>query len=182
MGMSTEATELVEALSKENLDFVNVKEEVSDLFWYVAIACDTLRLSFPDLINQGYEKAKEDEDHLFFDFLSTNRLTKRFILRRKLQQLTNLVSQGSGNCLDVMKKTIFYQNREFNEQKFKENLVLTVAALLLLLSKVSHVSLEDALTTLIEKLQQVRYKQGKFTAEESMNRDLTAERKVLEKK
>lgn len=184
IGISTELTELVEALAKSELDSVNIKEETADAFWYVAIACDTLNIKFEQLLSEAYELSIHNHEHFVSikNFASRLVSLRKILQRRQLQSLLNESIKGSGNCLDVMKKTIFYQNREFNQEKFYQNLVKTTSALLQILSKVAEVSLEDALTTLIEKLQKVRYKTGKFTAEESMNRDLSTERQVLEKK
>lgn len=188
MGLNTELTELIESLYKPNFDLVNVKEEVADAFWYTAIACDELGRDFEKLLNDAYEYnvLHKYENNMIFEFLFkySTRLVSvhNLILKYRLQKLINKTLIGSGNCLDVMKKTIFYQNREFNAEKFDQNLVITVANLLLMLSQVVDASLEDTLTMLIQKLQEVRYKKGIFTAEESANRDLMAERKILENK
>ncbi len=63
MGVSTEAGELLDAVKKhlfygKPLDEVNLKEEVGDLFWYVAILCDTLGLSFEEAMERNIEKLK----------------------------------------------------------------------------------------------------------------------------
>lgn len=188
MGQSTELTELIESLQKKELDLVNVKEEIGDVWWYVAIACDVLDIKFETLLNDAYEYNvfhKQDSNKIYEFLLNlSTRLVSvhKFILKIRLQKLINNSLKGSGNCLDVMKKTIFYQNREFDQQKFYDNLVITVANLILMSSQVVDCSLEDVLSTVIEKLQVVRYKKGIFTPEEAFNRDLEAERKVLEKK
>lgn len=51
MGLSTEAGEFLDALKKhlfygKELDLVNLKEEIGDLMWYLAIACDALGTDF----------------------------------------------------------------------------------------------------------------------------------------
>ena len=51
MGMSTEANEFLDALKKHmfygaKLDHVNLKEELGDMLWYMAIAMDVLDTDF----------------------------------------------------------------------------------------------------------------------------------------
>ena len=182
VGISTELTELIEAIMKPQLDLVNIKEELSDAIWYCAIACDVLKIEFKDLISDSYELAYEQNRNSYLKQLKKISFLKKIVVRYQLQFFINQANKGAGNCLDVMKKTIYYQNREFNEVKFKENLTLTMASFLLILSEIVEASLEDTLQMLIDKLQKVRYKQGKFTAEEASNRDLETERKILEQK
>ena len=63
MGMATEAGEFLDALKKHiyygrELDVVNLKEEMGDLFWYMAIACDQLGIDFESLTDANIAKLK----------------------------------------------------------------------------------------------------------------------------
>lgn len=62
-GLSTEAGEFMDALKKhifygKELDRVNLREELGDLFWYMAIACDELDVPFESLMKRNIEKLK----------------------------------------------------------------------------------------------------------------------------
>ncbi len=63
IGLSTEAGEFLDALKKhifygKELDRVNLKEEIGDLFWYLAIACDELGVDFEPLMETNIKKLK----------------------------------------------------------------------------------------------------------------------------
>ena len=63
IGIVTEAGELQDALKKhvfygKELDTVNIKEEMGDLFWYLAIMADTLDISFEELMKTNIQKLK----------------------------------------------------------------------------------------------------------------------------
>ena len=63
MGMQTEAAEFSDQLKKhifygKELDITNLKEEIGDLFWYAAIACSSLGISFEAIFVKNIEKLK----------------------------------------------------------------------------------------------------------------------------
>lgn len=63
IGLSTEAGEFLDALKKhifygKELDRVNLKEEIGDLFWYIAIACHELGVEFEPLMETNIAKLK----------------------------------------------------------------------------------------------------------------------------
>lgn len=63
MGVDTEAGELTDAFKKhifygKPLDKTNIKEEIGDLFWYLAILCDEFDLSFEECMNTNIAKLK----------------------------------------------------------------------------------------------------------------------------
>jgi len=63
VGIATEAGELLDALKKhifygKTLDEVNVKEEIGDLFWYIAVLCDSLDASFEEIWETNIAKLK----------------------------------------------------------------------------------------------------------------------------
>jgi len=63
LGISTEAGEILDALKKKvfynkELDEVNLKEEMGDLFWYLAIMADTMNLDFEQAMETNLKKLK----------------------------------------------------------------------------------------------------------------------------
>lgn len=63
MGCCTESGELLDALKKacfygRSLDLTNVKEEIGDILWYVAIIIDELGTTFEDIMEINIEKLK----------------------------------------------------------------------------------------------------------------------------
>ena len=53
MGLMTEVVEIVEFLTKDKLDFVNLSEELADCLWYIAILIDEYSLD-PYLLDKKY--------------------------------------------------------------------------------------------------------------------------------
>jgi NTP pyrophosphatase (non-canonical NTP hydrolase) len=63
MGISTEAGELMDAFKRKifygkPLDVVNVKEEIGDLMWYVAILLRELDLDFEEVLQLNIDKLR----------------------------------------------------------------------------------------------------------------------------
>ena len=63
LGVSTEAGELLDALKKKifynkELDEINLKEEIGDLFWYLAIMADALQIDFEQAMKTNLKKLK----------------------------------------------------------------------------------------------------------------------------
>lgn len=61
MGMCTESAEFADALKKhifydKKLDETNLKEELGDMLWYMAIACANLGVSFEELMATNVKK------------------------------------------------------------------------------------------------------------------------------
>ncbi len=78
IGISTEAGEFLDALKKhifygKELDRVNLKEELGDLFWYIAIACDELDIEFEPIMARNIEKLKARYGDKFTDEKAENR-------------------------------------------------------------------------------------------------------------
>ncbi len=87
IGLSTEAGEFLDALKKhifygKELDRVNLKEEMGDLFWYLAIACDELGVEFEPLMETNIAKLKARYGEKFTEHKAENRdlETERTIL------------------------------------------------------------------------------------------------------
>jgi len=78
IGLSTEAGEFLDALKKhifygKELDRVNLKEEMGDLFWYLAIACDELDVEFEPLMETNIAKLKARYGEKFSEQRAENR-------------------------------------------------------------------------------------------------------------
>lgn len=147
IGISTEAAELFIAASTN--DEVNAREEIGDLFWYLAVICDELKVTFAELA--------------FLAPSQSDNWPKEF-------------SEATSGLLDHMKKVCFY-SKEFDEAHFG-TLAGTVIRLLKELCEKEKWDLNELLETNIKKLR-LRYGE-KFDADAAENRDLDAEREVLE--
>ena len=89
IGMATEAGEFLDALKKhifygKELDRVNLKEEMGDLFWYLAIACDELDVEFEPLMERNIAKLKARYGEKFSESKAEKRdlATERQILEQ----------------------------------------------------------------------------------------------------
>ena len=89
IGMATEAGEFLDALKKhifygKELDRVNLKEEMGDLFWYLAIACDELDVEFEPLMDRNIAKLKARYGEKFSESKAEKRdlATEREILEQ----------------------------------------------------------------------------------------------------
>lgn len=63
IGCTTEAGELMDAIKKwtfygKEIDKVNIKEELGDLFWYIALICSELNFSFEEIQELVIKKLK----------------------------------------------------------------------------------------------------------------------------
>jgi NTP pyrophosphatase (non-canonical NTP hydrolase) len=63
MGIGTEAGELLDAFKRKifygkELDVVNVKEEIGDIMWYIAILLRELDLDFEDILQLNIDKLR----------------------------------------------------------------------------------------------------------------------------
>ena len=144
-GLNTEATEALVWT-----DLTNLKEEIGDCLWYMAILCDEL----------GIEMSDTEVPH-------------RGV---QLEEQLKLVVAIAGDSLDHLKKVKFYgkaldtdlltSNMEFMQCKLKR------------VCKSIGTTVEQEMERVIRKLQ-IRYP-NKFTKEDALNRNLEAELEVLE--
>lgn len=63
IGLATEAGEFLDALKKhvfygKDLDTVNLREEMGDVFWYCAIIADELGVDFSEVMERNIAKLK----------------------------------------------------------------------------------------------------------------------------
>lgn len=87
MGFVTEAAEFQDALKKtlfygKPLDVVNLKEEIGDMLWYMAIAMDALNTDFDEEQDRVIRKLKARYPSKFEESLAENRdlISERKIL------------------------------------------------------------------------------------------------------
>jgi len=65
-GLVTESGELMDIVKraffygkgKEAVDLVHVKEEIQDILWYVALACNNLGVSFEEMMDKNIAKLR----------------------------------------------------------------------------------------------------------------------------
>lgn len=78
MGMQTEAAEFTDMLKKhifygKTLDKVNLKEEIFDMTWYMAIALDVLGYTFEEGFKTNIDKLKARYPEKFTEDSANNR-------------------------------------------------------------------------------------------------------------
>lgn len=155
LGIQTEVWEIFEALFIKDgeLDIVNLREEVGDIMWYIAIACK--KLDFYDIdFSEAFDTEKyENYTHYAY------RLNYEAI-----------------ELLDSFKKALFY-NKPFDVSIMKERL-LEIYKLWGAFVQLLDGDIVKICETNIKKLQ-ARYPE-KFTTEKAVNRDLETERQILE--
>jgi len=82
LGISGEAGELLDAVKKsfiynKELDFVNAKEELGDILWYVALACRTLGVSFDEIMQMNIDKLTKRYPEKYTDEAAAERADKK---------------------------------------------------------------------------------------------------------
>lgn len=78
MGCCTEAGELLDAVKKHifygrEIDVINVKEEIGDLFWYLGILCHTYGWTFDEIWDINIAKLKQRYPEMFTEDKANNR-------------------------------------------------------------------------------------------------------------
>ena len=78
MGMVTESAEFVDALKKmffygKQVDTTNLVEELGDLCWYIAIACDELGVSLEQVMDINIRKLQKRFPDKFTEEKALNR-------------------------------------------------------------------------------------------------------------
>lgn len=90
IGICTESGELMDALKKgiyygKPLDLINIKEEISDIFWYCGIMLDELGVTMDEIMTVNIAKLKARYPEKFCEEKAENRdlETERAILEGK---------------------------------------------------------------------------------------------------
>ena len=81
LGISGEAGEFADCVKKyliynQSLDRKNAAEELGDLLWYIALACDSLGISMADVATQNIEKLAKRYPEKYTDLHAQQRLDK----------------------------------------------------------------------------------------------------------
>ena len=81
LGLAGEAGEFVDAVKKaaiygKPLDVDNLREEMGDLLWYVALACESLGVNMGDVAQQNIDKLKRRYPNAYADEYAIMRLDK----------------------------------------------------------------------------------------------------------
>lgn len=82
MGMCTEAGEFQDMLKRvifygKELDRTNLIEEIGDMLWYCAVACDTLQVSMEDVMRRNILKLQTRYPDKFTEEAALNRDTTK---------------------------------------------------------------------------------------------------------
>lgn len=78
VGAVTESAEFIDVIKKHTfygkpLDVPHLKEELSDVLWYVAVACDSLGTSFEELMDLNIKKLRARYGEKFTEEAALNR-------------------------------------------------------------------------------------------------------------
>lgn len=81
LGLSGEAGEFADCMKKwlvygSILDRVNAAEEIGDILWYCALACEALDIKMEDVAKRNIEKLKIRYPEKYEDVLAAKRLDK----------------------------------------------------------------------------------------------------------
>jgi len=162
VGLTTELGELRELLVPSSLNLASWREELGDAWWYAALLA--YHLNDGDMHHQYAFRDEpiepEANDHENY-------------LRRALDNLNIIVAAG----MDVVKRKIYY-NAPDTDAKSQWSLI-DVGAIIMYLDTIQWpMDTDNVWEVNLAKLRK-RFPH-KFSLEEALNRDLTAERKILE--
>lgn len=143
-------TELEELIGWD--DEINKKEEVADIFWYLALLDRELNLNL---------KIKSNSHDIY-------QLTNDTLIIRTFKT--------SSLLLDFLKKKIFY-NKSINLEEFSRQTEYLFENICLF-CEINSIEIEEILDTNISKLR-ARYGE-KFSSDKAINRNLDLERSILE--
>ena len=94
IGITTEAGELMDTVKKPffygaEFDQVNFEEELGDLLWYIAIACDRLDITFEEIMEKNIQKLKTRFPMKFskYDALHRDVSSERKVLEKNADEL-----------------------------------------------------------------------------------------------
>lgn len=159
LGLAGEAAECVEVVQAhvihgDELDRTKLIDECSDLMWYMAFATTTLEVSLQEMI----EKAAKEE------------ITFPLEADFPLYMLTTVmdVSCTAGKCADITKKYLFH-SKPFDKDKLMGELN-DLMGHITCTAKILGLTIQDVVDVNVAKLKD-RYKTGKFTFEEFMQKE-----------
>jgi NTP pyrophosphatase (non-canonical NTP hydrolase) len=156
MGLVTEVSEY----TYESDTTIDLKEEIGDCFWYIAIGCSAIKLNIEDISEQP---------------IGDDYIIKPRFFKRQPPTLTGADSliYWSAFLLDKMKRHLYY-----NEELDLEGIAMVLGQIVYDLLGEAGDHLEIILEKNIEKLKK-RYPK-KYTDEHAINRDTNKERRVFD--
>lgn len=164
IGLASELAEIVEMQQKRPIDAVNLKEEIGDIYWYMGIMVAELEFN-PDEIFMStaldLRRSEEESD------------TRDLILTASTDELAISI----GTAIDLLKKSVMY-GKELNVAGLKQKLIDIDETTQYMLNLYG-LTAAEARARNIEKLR-ARYGE-KFTEAAANERNLEAERAILEK-
>lgn len=179
-GMITEAGEMMDMLKKhfaygKPFDRVNLLEELGDWMWYVSLATDSLGLSIETVLTPPdvYKQVSFPEDHLqdLHGVLPEGKLQR---LDAAIRSLVNASTQVDA----CMIQAIFNEKPRILDIKAVLQYVSVGVFYVRMALECLGFTLEQAMETVVAKLRK-RFPVG-FTQEAALNRNLEAERAILE--
>jgi NTP pyrophosphatase (non-canonical NTP hydrolase) len=95
IGLATESGEFLDGLKKhifygKPIDAVNLAEEMGDLFWYIAVICTALGITFEDVMEHNIAKLKARYGDKFSEHNANNRNLERE--RRILEEVIDEIN------------------------------------------------------------------------------------------
>lgn len=81
LGIAGESGEIVDAVKKhviynKDLDVANMREEIGDIMWYIALACRTLDFDMEEILQENIEKLAKRYPEKYTDAHASLRLDK----------------------------------------------------------------------------------------------------------
>jgi hypothetical protein len=150
LGMVTEVTEFFESLDK--CDSINIKEEIGDLFWYIAVSFHAARKEFPDIV-MPY-------DGLIWLGMDIDKTKKKLL-------------SSISEFVDIIKRTIYYDAYCLESKKLEKVLMDIYKTAYWAIGVTGSGERDDVLKCNIEKLMK-RYGE-KFNSDGALNRDIKNE-------
>lgn len=171
LGIAGELDELMTALHKK--DNVNIGEELADMLWYV---CNDIRIKVwrEHILQADFNMLTE------FEFVRVIMVTNGGFLTHSgndARAWFNAITFNASKLVDYVKKDLAYGKAEPPREEYNKTILYLLGAINNLAFDLK-IDLEFFMGAVIEKLR-IRYP-GKFSATDAINRNLDAERKVLE--
>lgn len=151
LGIISENEEYLKAIVEN--DMINAKEEQADMLWYLANYCNFRNFNFEEIVGNPYSMDYDLEN---------------------FEENVSVYEVFSSRLADYVKKFIAY-GKPLNEELEKKCIKLLVWSITI---EDTAFNFNTDLEKNVNKLKQ-RFPE-KFTREKALNRDLNAERKILE--
>lgn len=171
LGIAGELDELMTALHKK--DNVNIGEELADMLWYI---CNDMRIK----IWRGHISQSDFNMLTEFKFGLGIMVTDGGFLTHSgndARAWFNAITFNASKLVDYVKKDLAYGKAEPPKEEYNKTILYLLGAINNLAFDLK-IDLEFFMGAVVEKLK-IRYP-GKFSATDAINRNLDAERKILE--